>query len=181
MNRTTGSPRSTGAAPAATSAPERDDEAVDRFVEHLALTLSDLGFPRMPGRVLAVMMAADEDSLSAAQLADRLDVSPAAISGAVRYLLQLELLARVPVRGARSHHYRLPNDVWYESSVNRRGMIKSVVDVAAEGVVALGGPTTPSGRRVADMGDFYRFLESEMDGLFAKWQAVKAARDAAAD
>jgi hypothetical protein len=154
----------------------RDDEAVRRFVERLAMTLDEMGVPRMPGRVLAAMTAADEESLTAADLAERLDVSPAAISGAVRYLLHIGLIAREPVRGTRTHHYRLPSDVWYESSIKRRGMVKTVADLADEGVKALGGPDTPSGRRVAEMSAFYRFIESEMDSLFDKWQAIKAAR-----
>ena len=154
----------------------RDDEAVRRFVERLAMTLDEMGVPRMPGRVLAAMTAADEESLTAADLAERLDVSPAAISGAVRYLLHLGLIAREPVRGTRTHHYRLPSDVWYESSIKRRGMVKTVADLTDEGVKALGGPDTPSGRRVAEMSAFYRFIESEMDSLFDKWQAIKAAR-----
>lgn len=154
--------------------PKRDEDAVRRFVEHLAMTLADMGVPRMPGRVLAAMMAADEHSLTAAELAERLDVSPAAISGAVRYLLHLGLVVREPVRGTRTHHYRLPSDVWYESSISRKGMVKTVADLSDQGVEALGGPDTPSGRRVAEMGAFYRFIESEMDSLFERWQAAKA-------
>ncbi|MGH3487783.1 MAG: GbsR/MarR family transcriptional regulator [Actinopolymorphaceae bacterium] len=172
------SARASASASAARPAP-RDDEAVRRFVERLAMTLDDMGVPRMPARVLSAMMAADEESLTAADLAERLDVSPAAISGAVRYLLHLGLIAREPVRGARTHHYRLPDDVWYESSNSRRGMVKTVADVADEGVEALGGPNTPSGRRVAEMGAFYRFMEAEMDSLFDRWQAARATRDSA--
>lgn len=151
----------------------RDEAGVRRFVEHLAMTLDDLGFPRMPARVLVAMMAADEASLTAGDLAERLEVSPAAISGAVRYLSHMGLIVREPAPGSRTHHYRLPDDVWYESSVNRRGSLKVVADLAEEGVQALGGRETPSGRRVAEMGDFYRFVDAELDGLLARWQATK--------
>ena len=38
------------------------------FVEHLAMSLADYGFPRMAARVLVGLMAAEEDSLSAGEL-----------------------------------------------------------------------------------------------------------------
>jgi DNA-binding transcriptional regulator GbsR (MarR family) len=94
----------------------RDEERVRAFVEQLALTFTDWGFPRMPSRVLVTLMSADEDALTAAELAERLDVSPAAISGAVRYLIHVGLLQRVPTPGSRRDRYRLPLDPWYESA-----------------------------------------------------------------
>ena len=66
--------------------PRRDEEGVRLFVERMAMTWADLGFPRMPARILITLLAADEPALTAAELGERLEVSPAAISGAVRYL-----------------------------------------------------------------------------------------------
>jgi hypothetical protein len=59
----------------------RDEAAVRRFIEHIAMTFDGLGFPRMAGRVLFVIMCAEEEALTAAQIAERLGVSPAAVSG----------------------------------------------------------------------------------------------------
>jgi DNA-binding transcriptional regulator GbsR (MarR family) len=66
--------------------PPRDQQAVARFVEHAAAVLTDFGFARMPARVLMLLMATEEPGLSAADLADGLQVSPAAVSNAVRHL-----------------------------------------------------------------------------------------------
>src|SRR6266540_3861367 len=60
------------------TAGQRDEEGVRRFVERLAMMLTEWGFPRMPARVLGSMMTADEDSLTAADLAERLGVIAAA-------------------------------------------------------------------------------------------------------
>ena len=94
--------------------PPRDEEAVRRYVEHMAMILDDLGVPRMSARVLMTMMVSDAPSLTASDLADLLEVSPAAISGAVRYLLHVTLIARLPEPGSRSYRYYLPDDLWYE-------------------------------------------------------------------
>ena len=154
----------------------RDEQAVRRFVEHMAMTLADWGFPRMPARVLMTMMSSDEGSLTAADLAEQLGVSPAAISGAVRYLTHVGLLAREPVPGSRRDRYRLPDDTWYEATATKGQLLKTVTDLAEEGVTALGGLATPSGARVAEMRDFFQFVQGELDGLLQKWQATKAAR-----
>jgi predicted transcriptional regulator len=152
----------------------RDEAAVRRFVEHMAITFADWGFPRMPARVLMTMMTADEDSLTAAELAERLSVSPAAISGAVRYLVQIGLLARAPHPGSRRERFRLQNDAWYEASTVKAGLFKVISDIADEGVGAVGGAATASGARVAEMRDYFRFIEAEMPDLLRKWKASKA-------
>jgi len=46
----------------------------------------------MPARVFACVLADDSGKLTAQELASRLQVSPAAVSGAVRYLPQARLL-----------------------------------------------------------------------------------------
>ena len=149
---------------------DRDPDRVREFVEHLALVFTDWGFPRMPSRVLITLMAADEEALAAAELAERLDVSPAAISGAVRYLIHIGLLQRVPTPGSRRDRYRLPADPWYESGSLRDGYMSQVVAATSEGVVALGADTA-AGRRIARMRDFFVFVHAELGDLLAKWKA----------
>ena len=149
---------------------ERDPEQVRAFVEHLALVFTDWGFPRMPSRVLIALMAADEEALTAAELAERLDVSPAAISGAVRYLIHVGLLQRVPTPGSRRDRYRLPADPWYESASLRDGYMSQVVAASGDGIVALGADTV-AGRRIARMRGFFIFVHAELGDLLAKWKA----------
>ena len=71
------------------SATGRDEEAVRRFIERFALNLVEAGMARMPARVFAGVLVAADGRQTAAELAELLQVSPAAISGAVRYLTQL--------------------------------------------------------------------------------------------
>jgi DNA-binding transcriptional regulator GbsR (MarR family) len=97
----------------------RDPEAVSRFVERFAAVLSDAGVPRMPARVFAALLATDSGRLTAAELAEQLRASPAAISGAVRYLIPLNLVSREREPGSRRDHYRVHDDVWYESVAHR--------------------------------------------------------------
>ena len=90
------------------------DDAVARFVERFALLLTEAGMPRMPARVFACVLADDAGRMTAGELAQRLGVSPAAISGGVRYLTQVVILERRRYPGERRDHYQLLYGVWYE-------------------------------------------------------------------
>jgi DNA-binding MarR family transcriptional regulator len=153
----------------------RDEVAVRRFVEQMAVTLTGFGFPRMPARVLVTLMAIeDEEALTAAELGDRLGVSPAAISGAVRYLIQFGLVIREPVPGSRSDRYRLADHAWYEASVAKGQALTALAAAADRGVEPLGGEKTRAGERVAEMRDFFLFCHSEIQGLVDRWRAQRA-------
>ncbi len=151
----------------------RDEEAVRRLVERLALIFADWGFPRMAGRVLFALMAADEPGLTATELATRLDASAAAISGAVRYLTQLELVWREAVPGSRRDRYRLPDDTWYATAATKARFYDTIISAVDDAVDGLGGPGTPAGSRVVEMRDFFDFLRGEMPGLLERWQATR--------
>ena len=83
-----------GAPEAPPAAPARDPAAVRQFIERFASLLADSGMPRMPARIFVALLTADTSSLTADELAGLLQVSPAAVSGGVRYLVQVGLVSR---------------------------------------------------------------------------------------
>ena len=100
-----------------------DAPAGAAFVEQFASALADAGMPRMPARVLARLIADDEGASTAARLAEELRASPAAISGAVRYLSQVRLVVRHRRPGDRHDTWALHSDVWYEAVYSREGEV----------------------------------------------------------
>ncbi|MGC4804913.1 GbsR/MarR family transcriptional regulator [Micromonospora sp. DT233] len=154
--------------------PRRNEEAVHFFVERMAMAFADVGFPRMAGRVLFTVISADEP-LTAAEIGERLGVSAAAVSGAVRYLTQLKVLAREPVKGSRRDRYRMPDNAWYEAAITKTGLYKSFIDIADDGLDALPGRDTPAGERISEMRDFFAFVQEELDSLGERWRARRAA------
>src|SRR5262249_16563155 len=87
--------------------PEPED-SLHAFLERFASVLVAAGFPAMPARVFAALHVTDSGRLTAAELADMLRISPAAVSGAVRYLSGLGLVHRERVPGSRRGHYPVP-------------------------------------------------------------------------
>jgi DNA-binding transcriptional regulator GbsR (MarR family) len=148
---------------------------VDRFIERFTGVLVDGGVPRMPARVFALLLASDEGRMTAAELAERLQVSPAAVSGAVRYLIQTSLIERVREPGSRRDVYRLGDDPWYEAIYRREPLLTRWARALAEGVEAV-GPDTPAGARLQDSADFFAFLQEELPGLLDRWRQNRSTR-----
>jgi DNA-binding transcriptional regulator GbsR (MarR family) len=148
----------------------RDDEAVRRFIERFALDLTEAGMPRMPSRVLAAILSSDTGRCTAAELAELLGVSPAAISGALRYLLQVQLVSREREPGERRDHYRTSSDTWYEAITRRDALLDRWEQDLVEGIKAV-GPATPAGERLEDIRRFYAFLSEQLTRVLAEWRA----------
>ncbi|MFE0022833.1 GbsR/MarR family transcriptional regulator [Amycolatopsis sp. NPDC059021] len=153
---------------------KRDEDAVRRYVEKMGLTLAQIGMQRMPARVFAALMTTDEGRLTAADLAERLSVSPAAISGAVRYLEQVGLVGKEREPGERRDHYRLYDDLWYATFLKRDRLILMWRDAAEEGIDALGADT-PAGKRLVEMRDFLTFITRELTEMFDRWHRERGA------
>jgi hypothetical protein len=147
----------------------RDEQAVARFVENAAAVLADIGFARMPARVLMLLTATEDPGLTAADLAIGLQVSPAAVSNAVRFLMHVGLVERQAVPGARRDLYRLPGDAWYTGSGVKQPAYRRLADVAREGIQATGGLDTPAGGRLSDMVSFFDYLDREIPGVIERW------------
>ncbi|MGW0826637.1 GbsR/MarR family transcriptional regulator [Streptomyces sp. NPDC002845] len=147
----------------------RDPEAVSRFVEHFAAQLVEAGVQRMAARVFAALLASDTGAMTSVELGEQLKISPAAVSGAVRYLSQLRLVSREREPGSRRERYRVHNDQWYESLANRNAILKRWEDSLREGVDGLGADT-PAGRRLAETLAFFEFMQTEVEGMMERWR-----------
>ena len=155
----------------------RDEPALTEVMEHSAAVLTAAGFPKMPARVLMALTVTEAAGLTAAQLAERLDVSAAAISGAVRYLQTLGIVRRLSQNGSRRDLYQIPAD-WYALMVRNSPVYGTLADQAEAGLAAVGDPESPATERLRDMAGFYRFLQDRLPALIAEWEQVRSSRQA---
>lgn len=152
----------------------QDEAVLLRYVERLALVLGEAGLPRMPARVFAYVLADDAERYTATELAHGLRVSPAAISGAVRHLVQAGYLGKERIPGDRMDTYRVyDNDVWGSIILQQDNVLRGYEDVAAEGAALLGD--TAGGRRLRETAAFFAFVRAEQPELIARWQAYRRA------
>ena len=142
-----------------------------QFVERFASVLVAAGFPAMPARVFVAFHITDSPRLTAAELTDMLRISPAAVSGAVRYLTGVGLVHKERVPGSRRDYYRMPADVWTEVMRLQSQVLLRWANLLKEGA-DLVGADTPAGARMADHSAFFEFLNAEMPALLARWDAL---------
>ncbi|MEU5460858.1 GbsR/MarR family transcriptional regulator [Streptomyces althioticus] len=149
---------------------DRDPEAVSKFVEHFAAQLVEAGLPRMPARVFSALLASDDGVLTSAALSEELRISPAAVSGAVRYLGRQHLVSREREPGSRRERYRVHEDQWYQALTSREAVIRRWEGALREGVASVGAKT-PAGRRLSETLAFLEFVEKELEAMMARWRA----------
>ncbi|MFB7449144.1 helix-turn-helix domain-containing protein [Streptomyces sp. NPDC056194] len=146
-------PRGTSAAPQAHG---RDAEAVRAYEETFTTVMMASGMPKMTARVMAALTLADAGSLTASELADRLQVSPASISKAVAFLDSQDLIRRERDE-RRRERYTVDDDVWFQSMMASARSLAQIVETAREGVTVFGSDT-PAGHRLESVARFLDFV-----------------------
>ncbi|GAB2994498.1 MarR family transcriptional regulator [Amycolatopsis acidiphila] len=154
------------------------DEAALQFVEKFGQALTDAGVPRMPSRVFAAILASPEGSLTARDMTEILRISPAAVSGAVRYLGQIQLLRRRRRPGERRDHFVVRSDYWYEMVSTQDKRYQDLLGALSDGIDAV-GPDSPAGERLQETHDFFAYLAEEMPRLVERWRARRISEEGA--
>ncbi|MFD4396503.1 GbsR/MarR family transcriptional regulator [Kitasatospora sp. NPDC058478] len=147
----------------------RDEQAVSDFVERFAAELASAGMGRMPSRLFSCLMAEESGVLTSAELSERLRISPAAVSGGMRYLIQIGLAAKEREPGSRRDRYRVLNDVWFESLTRRDEYLLRWVRVLRDGEATVGAGTV-AGARLGESAAFFAFMVDELHGMLARWR-----------
>ncbi|MFF8844937.1 GbsR/MarR family transcriptional regulator [Streptomyces sp. NPDC015127] len=150
-----------------------NEEAANRFVERFASELTEAGMQRMAARVFAALLASETASMTSAELAERLQISPAAVSGAVRYLSQVNMVGRERDPGSRRDRYVLHDELWYETFTRRDQILTRWEKILRDGAETL-GPDTAAGARAAETAEFFAFLQKEMLGVMDRWREHRA-------
>jgi DNA-binding transcriptional regulator GbsR (MarR family) len=159
--------------PMATADVDRDPAAVSRFIERFAQVLVDSGMPRIASRIFIALTATDSGRLTAGELAEQLQASPAAISGGVRYLVQVKMIGREREPGSRRDHFRVDDDVWFRTITQRDQLMDLWASCMREGIEAL-GEQTPAGSRCAESAEFFEFLRQELRQIPGRWDKLRA-------
>ncbi|MEU4091629.1 helix-turn-helix domain-containing protein [Streptomyces sp. NPDC026673] len=147
----------------------RDAEAVRAYEETFTTLLMHQGLPRMTARVQACLYTTDAGSLTAAELVQRLQVSPATISKAIAFLDSQGLIRRERDE-RRRERYVVDDDVMYQSTMASARGTALLAATAREGVGILGAGT-PAGTRLENIARFVDFVSESIA------RAAEQARD----
>ncbi|WP_240474395.1 GbsR/MarR family transcriptional regulator [Intrasporangium chromatireducens] len=152
----------------------RDEQAVAAYVERFGDVLTDAGMPRLASRIFAALLADDDGRMTAAELTETLEVSPAAVSGAVRYLTHVGMIGKERERGSRRDVYVVRAEAWHDAIMSRDRVMNEIMRSMARGVEAVGGPETSAGRRLQLSVDFIDFITRRLGDLQEEWSERRA-------
>ncbi|WP_030812940.1 GbsR/MarR family transcriptional regulator [Streptomyces sp. NRRL S-337] len=138
----------------------RDAEAVRDYQESLTTVFMTSGLPKMMARVLGCLYTTDTGSLTAAELAQRLAVSPASISKAITFLEGLDLVRREPGE-RRRERYVVDDDLWYQAMLRSARANDEFIEAARQGAVIL-GRDTPAATRLENAARFLDFVSEAL-------------------
>jgi DNA-binding transcriptional regulator GbsR (MarR family) len=128
------------------------DRAVPLFMQQ--------GLPKMMARVLTCLFTADAGSLTASELVQHLQVSPASVSKAIAFLEDQGLIRRERDERRRERYF-VDDDVWYQSTIASARGIAQVADTARQGVGIL-GRDTPAAARLENIARFSDFISESI-------------------
>ena len=144
-----------------------------RFIEKVGLTFESVHLPRMSGRLLGALLLGPAEGLTAAELASALDASKASISSSTRLLVHYGFIERSVGSPDRRDRFVVSEDAWTRVLEERFEFLRSLRDLATDGLEQL----DPSGdpRHLREARDMYGFLEREWPALIERWEQSRHA------
>jgi DNA-binding transcriptional ArsR family regulator len=147
----------------------RDAEAVREYEEMFTTVLMQSGLPKMMSRVLTCLYTTDAGSLTASELVQRLQVSPASISKAITSLESLDLVRRERDE-RRRERYVVDDDLWYQSMIRSAQDNAQLAETARQGAGIL-GRDTPAAARLENVARYLDYVGESIT------RAAEQARD----
>jgi DNA-binding transcriptional ArsR family regulator len=149
----------------------RDPQAVQDFAETYTDLLEQQGLPRMMAKVLACLYLTDSGALTAADLVQRLRVSPASVSHAVTFLEQQGMLRRERSPGMRRERYVIDDDFWLRSLRAAAQMNVNLAAASKRGAEILGA-TTPAGTRFQSSAELLVLVNQALQQVVDQYRAA---------
>ncbi|UQX03964.1 helix-turn-helix domain-containing protein [Streptomyces sp. RerS4] len=161
--------RGTPAPPHVARPPDGTMEEQEEIIELAVRT----GLPRMTARVHVDLLMSEDGRRTAAELARRLNVSPASVSVSVNFLVEHGYVRRERDPQRRRDIYVVDDDAWYHSVVisARQTLETARAAMAATETVGLDSPV---GRRLARAGAFLERVTLDMKESADRWRRLLA-------
>src|SRR3990170_1761080 len=128
-----------------------------QFVERMGGALTSAGLARLPSRIFAALLVDDDGRMTAAEIGEALQVSPAAVSGAVRYLDGVGMVRREREPGSRRDVFVVDDDAWHDTMM-RADQIYAPMQAALNRALAELPADDPAYRRLRLSREFLSFV-----------------------
>ncbi|MFI9592547.1 helix-turn-helix domain-containing protein [Nonomuraea sp. NPDC052265] len=127
------------------------------------------GLPRMCARVHIDLLLSEDGRRTAAELAHRLQISPATVSVAVKFLVELGFVRRERDPRRRRDIYVVDDDAWYHSIVTGRRQTLETVQ-ASKAAAETYGQDSPVRQRLTKAAEFLERVSLDMIESADRWR-----------
>ncbi|WP_258185827.1 ATP-binding cassette domain-containing protein [Microbacterium sp. PAMC22086] len=127
-------------------------------------------------RVMMALIAAPAGGYTASQLGERLGVSAAAVSGAVRYLQQLHFVQRRSRPGERRDRYEFVHDP-FTTSIAGNMPVYFRLSAYIDDIAAAHTDDQGAHDRAVELAEFFRFLSARMLQIVDDWHEQRRETD----
>ena len=146
------------------------------FVERMGGCLTAAGLARLPSRIFAALLADPDGRMTAAEIGSELHVSPASVSGAVRYLDGVGMIRREREPGTRRDVFVVDDDAWRDTLLHADRVYAPMIAELDRALADLPADD-PARRRIAISREFLGFVTQEMGAMSQRWQERVAELD----
>ncbi|MGP4102916.1 helix-turn-helix domain-containing protein [Nonomuraea sp. KM90] len=157
-----------------TPAPPRAPGSPGRVMEEELVELAvRTGLPKTSARVHIDLLLSEDGKRTAAELAHRLNISPATVSLAVNFLVELGFIRRERSPQRRRDIYVVDDDAWYHSIVTGRRQTLDTVQ-ATTAAAEIYGLDSPVGQRLVKAAAFLERVSLDMIDSADRWRTLLA-------
>src|SRR5580765_7313619 len=146
------------------------------FIEGMGLYFAQFDLPRIFGRIVGLLMVS-EQPMPHDEIARQLSISRGSVSTNIRLALTLGMAERVAVPGDRRDFYRQTGDAWGQGLEGKAAQLAPLERMGQHALRTLPDDHPTARARIEEMLDFCAFFEEECNGLLARWEARRAARE----
>src|SRR5512135_2888140 len=149
------------------------EAATDAFLERMARATTMEGFPRIAGRIFALLLVSEE-AVSLEEMAARLGASKASVSSDARALEQRGLAERVGRPGDRRDYYRVADDLFEGAVAIRVARWQAFQAALREGRRCLPGRNGALRRRFDQLDAAFEALTTAATRALRRWRGARA-------
>jgi DNA-binding transcriptional regulator GbsR (MarR family) len=142
--------------------------AQSRFIEEMGQFLGGYGMTPMAGRMWGWLLLCDPPEQTASEIAEALQASRGAVSGAARILTTAGFIRRTTRRGDRREYFSSPPEA-LDSMLSNAGVIYRRLREIAEHGLAAAGESPGAEARLREFRDVVAFIETELPRLIARF------------
>jgi len=129
------------------------------FIEDIGLFFEQMGMPRMAGRILGVLLIADQPAQSITDIASTLMASKSSVSTMARLLVEDGLIERVAAPVPRRDYYRFKPGGWILYMRRWLSLMSELHRITERGMLLLAAKPPEMQQRLQEAHDLFSLVE----------------------